>query len=222
MNKNERDAGPKDSELLVLSGRLYSTMKTRRSVRSFSKRPIPKEVIIHCISIAASAPSGANMQPWSFVLVMDPHTKKKIRQNAEEVERIFYSKKITEEWHRRLKPLKTNARKPFLEDAPYLICIFVQQYGLDDQGNRIKHYYPLESVGIATGFLISSLHQLGISTLTYTPAPMGFLSELLGRPENERPYMILVVGYPKDGYEPPRLEKKEPADYLTIIETPAN
>ena len=163
------------------------------------------------------APSGANTQPWSFVVVSDAATKSSIRKKAEEVEREFYDRRITDEWRSRLESLKTGVEKPFLESAPYLICIFTQTYGIDSQGNRLTHYYPQESVGIAAGFLISALHQLGLATLTYTPAPMGFLRDLLGRPKNEMPYMILVVGCPDEESPPPELEKKSEEEYLTII-----
>ena len=192
-------------------------MKQRRSVRSFSNKPIPQPVIENCIKIAASAPSGANMQPWSFVLVKNKNLKKKIREEAEKVEKIFYTKMVTKEWRNKLEPLSTNFRKPFLEEAPYLICVFAQRYGIDSKGNKVKHYYVNESVGIAVGFLISALHQLGIGTLTYTPAPMTFLSKILKRPVNERPYMILVVGYPKKNNKPPRLKKKKLDELLTTL-----
>jgi len=192
-------------------------MAKRRSVRSFDARAIPVEAVESCIDIAASAPSGANMQPWSFVLVRDPATRQAIRRAAEAVEGEFYARRASAEWKRRLEALRTSARKPFLEEAPYLICIFVQRHGTDDSGQRVTHYYPLESVGIATGFLITALHLVGISTLTYTPSPMGFLNQLLRRPAGERPFAILAVGYPDEGYEPPRLERKDRRRYLTVI-----
>lgn len=196
---------------------LADTMRSRRSVRSYAQKPIPIEVVKRCVSIAASAPSGANTQPWSFVIVRDDAMKSRIREKAEAVEREFYAKKITAEWRTRLEPLKTDPDKAFLEEAPYLICIFVQKHGVDGKGNRITHYYPLESVGIATGFLIASLHLLGISSLTYTPAPLGFLAKLLERPRNERPYMILAAGYPNPDYSPPALSRKQEGEYLTIV-----
>jgi len=199
------------------SAELLRLMRTRRSARSFSSRPIPIEVIEDCISIAASAPSGANMQPWSFVLVTDQKLKTEIRKQAEQVEREFYARRISEEWKSRLKALRTSRTKEFLEAAPYLICIFVQKYGVDSAGHQIKHYYPLESVGIATGFLISALHQLGISSLPYTPMPMTFLRRLLRRPRNEKPFMIVVVGYPSRSYEPPKIKKKVLGEYLTRL-----
>lgn len=206
-----------DTGLMSRSRELLCRMKTRRSVRSFQTAQIPQDVIRNCIAIAASAPSGANTQPWSFILVAHPQMKKAIRQKAEEIERIFYSKKITSNWKKKLEPLETNADKPFLEHAPYLICIFVQKYGYDPKGKRCPHYYPFESVGIATGFLIYSLHLLGIASLPYTPAPMTFLLEFLGRPKNEKPYMILAVGYPDRNFIPPSLEKKKEEEYLEIL-----
>jgi iodotyrosine deiodinase len=207
-----------DSESLVnRSQRLLTVMKNRRSVRSFSERPIPEEVIECCVSIAASAPSGANQQPWSFVVVRDPDMKKQIREKAEAVEKAFYTKKATQKWRSTLQSLKTGHTKPFIEQAPYLICIFVQGYSIGKKGERSPHYYASRSVGIATGFLISSLHQLGISTLPYTPAPMTFIRDLLHRPKNERPYMMLAVGYQDDEYVPPPLEKKKREEYLTIV-----
>lgn len=203
--------------LVARSERLLYDMKKRRSVRAFSERPVPKEVVVHCISVAASAPSGANLQPWSFVAVRDPAVKKQIRKMAEEIEEGFYRKKSTRNWRESLKPIGTGPRKPFLEQAPCLVCIFVQPYSIDKDGTKSPNYYASESVGIATGFLISALHMLGLSTLPYTPAPMHFLKKLLDRPENERPFMILAVGYRAEGYEPPVLVKKNKDEYLTVI-----
>jgi nitroreductase len=205
------------SKLIHRSEELLGVLKKRRSVRSFADAAIPIEVVENCIAIAASAPSGANSQPWTFVLVEDPATKRTIRKQAEAVERSFYETRISDEWREKLKPLGTDAQKPFLEQASFLICIFVQRHGFDRAGKRIKHYYPMESVGIATGFLIFSLHLLGISTLTYTPAPMDFLGDLLQRPKHEKPYMILAVGYPSEDYEPPELERKQENEYLTVL-----
>ncbi|RJP74128.1 MAG: nitroreductase family protein [Ignavibacteriales bacterium] len=198
-----------ENELIEQSDQLLDLMKKRRTVRAFSKIKISRQVIENCIAIAATAPSGANMQPWTFVLVEDPKTKKRIRKEAETVEKLFYEERISEEWRLKLKPLGTNPKKEFLTQAPFLICIFAQTFGINKRGKKIKHYYVNESVGIATGFLISSLHQLGISSLTYTPAPMSFLNELLDRPGNERPFMILAVGYPHQNFKPPRLKKKD-------------
>ncbi len=209
-NKNEE-------ELVIHSTKLFAQMKKRRSVRAFNGRVIPREVMENCIAIAGSAPSGANMQPWSFVLVSDKTVKKEIRNQAERVEKVFYKKIASKEWEKRLVPLKTSWKKPFLEEAPYLICIFSQKYGFDGRGNKVKHYYTAESVGIATGFLISALHRLGISCLTYTPAPMTFLKKILGRPVNEKPFMIIAAGYPKKSYQPPRISRKKLGQILTIV-----
>ncbi len=206
-----------DQRLVGKARELLSIMETRRSVRSFDPRPIPREVVEACIAVAGSAPSGANMQPWSFVLITDNNVKSKIRKRAERIEREFYSRRISDEWKERLEPLGTNERKEFIEQAPYLICIFVQKYGFDKKGDRVAHYYARESVGIATGFLIAALHQLGISSLPYTPAPMTFLSELLGRPENERPFLILAVGYPDENCTTPSIEKKKLHEFLSVL-----
>jgi nitroreductase len=209
--------GKENNNIVEKSKELLSFMKKRRTIRIFDKKEIPLEVIENCISIAGTAPSGANMQPWTFVVVKDQETKKKIRMEAEKVEEEFYSHKISEEWRECLKPLNLEIRKPFLEQSPYLICIFYQLYSLDKEGKRIKHYYPIESVGIATGFLISALHQLGIATLTYTPAPMSFLNKILNRPDSERPFLILVVGYPSSEYALPSISKKELKDISNTI-----
>jgi iodotyrosine deiodinase len=197
--------------------KMLDIMSNRRSVRRFSSEPIPRDVIEDCIAIAASAPSGANSQPWSFVLVEDPEMKRKIRMKSEEVEKSFYAEKITDEWKSQLEPLSIGDQKPFLEEAPYLICIFLQKYSYDQSMEKRTHYYSAMSVGIASGFLITALHLAGISCLTYTPAPMTFLSELLKRPENEKPYMILAAGYPHSNYQPPDISKKAPPEYLTVI-----
>lgn len=196
---------------------LLELMRSRHSVRMFSTKEIPVEVIKDCIAIAGTAPSGANMQPWSFVLVKDKKMKIAIREEAERVEQEFYDVKITPEWRERLKPLGTDRNKPFLTEAPYLICVFIQRFGLAPDQQYVKHYYPSESAGIATGFLLSALHQLGISTLVYTPAPMNFIAKLLNRPRNERAYLIVAAGYAHENYIPPDIEKKKLKDILTII-----
>jgi nitroreductase len=206
-----------ENNIIEKSKELLSFMKKRRTIRLFDKKHIPIEVIENCIAIAGTAPSGANRQPWTFVLVKDQEIKKNIRIEAEKVEEEFYSHKISDEWRESLKPLNLDIRKPFLEQAPYLICIFTQLCGFDKEGNKIKHYYPLESIGIATGFLVSALHQLGIATLTYTPAPMDFLNKILNRPDSERPFLILVVGYPSSGYTLPSISKKELNDIMIKV-----
>jgi iodotyrosine deiodinase len=183
-------------------------MKRRRSVRHFSDRPVPVEIIKNCIRTAAMAPSGANIQPWTFVVVSDPEVKKQIYEAAEIVEREFYTGEATRQWVDTLAPLGTNHHKPFLLSAPYLIAIFVQRHGYDADGGKKKHYYVHESVGIATGMLITALHNAGLASLTYTPAKIAFLNRVLSRPSNEKPFMILVTGYPADGAELPVLQKK--------------
>ena len=168
--------------------------------------------------MAATAPSGANRQPWHFVVVRDPALKHRIRIAAEAEERSFYEERAPDEWLEALAPIGTDAEKPFLETAPALVAIFLERYGLDADGGRIKNYYMPESVGIATGFLIAALHDAGLATLTHTPSPMGFLNEILGRPKNERPYLLLVVGYPTDDAEVPGIERKSVGEVMTILD----
>ncbi|MBW3670302.1 MAG: nitroreductase family protein, partial [Acidobacteria bacterium] len=184
-------------------------------VRFFSAEPVPQHLIDLAIETASSAPSGANMQPWTFVVVRDPETKRKIRQAAEREERINYSGRMSPEWLRALEPLGTDWRKEFLEIAPALIVVFRQDYHVED-GERVKHYYVTESVGIATGFLITALNVSGLATLTHTPSPMGFLSKILERPEWERPFLLIPVGYPAEGCTVPNLRKK-PLDEVRIL-----
>lgn len=196
----------------------YAEMRRRRTVRDFSARPVPREIIENCLRTAGTAPSGANQQPWHFVVVSNPALKRQIREAAEAEERAFYEERAPEEWLEALAPLGTDADKPFLETAPYLIVIFAQTYGLQADGRKVKHYYVTESVGIATGLLITALHRAGLASLTHTPSPMGFLSDLLGRPANERPFLILVVGYPAEGALVPNIEKKSLAEIATFLE----
>jgi len=186
----------------------YRDIKQRRSVREFSDRQVPREIIEDCLRAAGTSPSGANMQPWFFAVVSDPAVKRQIRKAAEEKEREFYKKRAPQKWLDALKPLGTDAHKPFLETAPYLIVIFSQRYGLLPDGNTKKHYYVTESVGIATGILITAIHNAGLVSLTYTPSPMTFLNKILGRPANERPFLILVVGYPAENATVPEISKK--------------
>jgi nitroreductase len=181
----------------------YQQLLRRRTVRDYDSRPVPREVIEQCLLAAGTAPSGANQQPWHFAVITDAARKHEIRVAAEEEERAFYSGRAPEEWLKALAPLGTDANKPFLEEAPVLITIFAQKYGIDEQGERFSHYYVPESVGIATGFLISALHDAGLATLTHTPSPMGFLNRICNRPDNEKPVILLVVGYPKAGCEVP-------------------
>lgn len=192
-------------------------MRSRRTVRDFSSRPVPKEIIAECVKAAGTAPNGANLQPWHFVVVCDPAVKKKIREAAEREEHEFYHKKAPQEWLDALRPLGTDEHKPFLEDAPFVIAIFAQSYGLLPDGRKVKHYYAQESVGIATGILITAIHHAGLVSLTHTPSPMGFLNELLGRPSNERPFLVLVVGYPAEGALVPDIEKKRLDEIATFL-----
>ncbi len=195
----------------------YAEMKRRRSVREFSPRPVDIEIIKSCLATAGTAPSGANQQPWRFVVISDPRLKSKIRDAAEAEEREFYAHRVTQAWREALAPLGTDAEKPFLETAPYLIAVFYEAYGVDATGQKEKRYYPIDSVGIAAGMLIASLHHAGLATLTHTPSPMAFLNSLLGRPENERPFLLLVVGYPGATASVPAIERKALADFAQFI-----
>lgn len=195
----------------------HKDLARRRTVRDFSDRPVPEEVIRECLAAAVTAPSGANMQPWHFVAVRDPGVKRRIREAAEAEEHEFYTHRASKEWLEALEPLGTDEHKPFLETAPYLIAIFSQKYGLDLDGNKIKHYYPTESVGLATGMLIAALHRAGLASLTHTPSPMKFLNDILGRPSNERPFLLLVVGYPAEDAKVPDIGKKPLDDQVDFI-----
>ncbi len=179
-------------------------MRRRRTVRDFDSRPVPREVIENCLLAAGTAPSGANQQPWFFALITDAARKRRIREAAEVEERAFYSGRAPQEWIEALAPLGTDQDKPFLEEAPLLIAIFAQKYGVRADGSRYSHYYVPESVGIATGMLITALHHAGLVALTHTPSPMGFLNEICERPSSEKPVILLVVGYPKPGCRVPR------------------
>jgi nitroreductase len=197
-----------DAETVAKQAQRFRTdMQSRRTVRDFSSRPVPRDIIETCIEIAGDAPSGANQQPWHFVAISDPETKHRIRLAAEEEERAFYAGRAGEEWLDALAHLGTDDNKPFLDEAPWLIVIFAKRWGEDDHGNRVKHYYVPESVGIASGFLISALHMAGLASLTHTPAPMKFLTEICGRPESEKPVILLVAGYPADDAEVPKIDK---------------
>jgi nitroreductase len=182
-------------------------MQRRRTTRHFSDRPVPQAVIESCLEAAGTAPSGAHLQPWHFVVVTEPELKRAIRMAAERAEAEFYAT-APKEWLAALAPLGTDANKPYLETAPYLIAVFAERYGKTADGARRAHYYVTESVGIATGFLLAALHHAGLVALTHTPNPMGFLRELLGRPDNERPLMLVVTGYPADDARIPRLRRK--------------
>lgn len=186
-------------------------MSRRRTVRDYSTQPVPRQVMEECIRTAASAPSGANQQPWTFVVVSDLDLKRKLRRQVEATEREFYETRAGEEWLKALEPLGTDSNKPFIEDAPWLIVVFAQIHGVED-GRKIQHYYVKESVGIATGLLLAALHDAGLATLTHTPAPMAFLREALGRPENEKPFLIVVAGRPADGAQVPDIGRKSLAE----------
>ena len=194
-----------------------ASMRRRRTVRDFSTRPVPREIIEAAVMTAATAPSGANQQPWTFVCISDAEAKAKIRVAAEEEERAFYEGRAGDEWLAALKRLGTDWRKSFLETAPWLIACFGQRYGIAPDRSHIKHYYVPESVGIAMGFLIAALHEAGLATLTHTPSPMGFLNEICGRPAHEKAYVLLVVGYPADGCTVPVIEKKKLAEVSAWI-----
>lgn len=204
-------------EMQMRAAEFYADIQRRRTVRDFSDRPVPRDIIETCLLAAGTAPNGANLQPWHFVVVSDPDIKRKIRVAAEEEEREFYTNRAPQEWLDALAPLGTDEHKPFLETAPYLIAIFGQSYGLLPDGRRVKHYYVSESVGIATGFLISALHHAGLATLTHTPSPMGFLNEILDRPSNERPFLLLVVGYPAGDAVVPVISKKSLGEIATFL-----
>jgi iodotyrosine deiodinase len=205
-----------EEEMKRRAAAFYAEMRGRRSVRDFSDRPIPREVIEDCLRAAGTAPSGANMQPWHFVVVSDPLLKRRIRQSAEEVERRFYGR-APRQWLDALAPLGTAADKPFLERAPYLIVVFVRPCEVRPDGSKLRHYYPTESVGIATGVLITALHRAGLVSLPYTPSPMGFLQEILPCPEGARPMLILVTGCPAEGAMVPDIEKRPFAEIATFI-----
>jgi iodotyrosine deiodinase len=203
-----------DDEVLRRAQRFHATMARRRTVREYSDRPVARQVIEHAIACAGTAPSGANLQPWHFVAVSDADRdlRTRLRAAAEAEEREFYAHRAPQEWLEALAPLGTDWRKPFLEIAPWLIAIFVKPHGVNPDGSVLKHYYAVESVGIATGLLIAALQEAGLVSLTHTPSPMGFLNSLLDRPPIERPFLLLVVGYPADGAAVPDIERKPLTD----------
>lgn len=204
-------------EMLRRAAEFRQQMQSRRTVRYFSDRGVSREVIEDCLLAAGTAPSGANLQPWHFVVVSDPAIKHRIRVEAEKEEHEFYTRKAPQEWLDALAPLGTDEHKPFLETAPYLIVIFSQSYGLLPDGRKVKNYYVQESVGIATGMLITAVHNAGLVSLTHTPSPMGFLNEILGRPANEKPFLILVVGYPAEDAVVPDISKKPLEEIATFL-----
>ena len=196
----------------------YEEIKRRRTVREFSPRFVPQDIIESCLRAAGTAPNGANMQPWNFVVVSDLAVKRRIREAAEIEEREFYDHKAPQEWLDALAHLGTGPEKPFLETAPCLIVIFAQNYGVTAAGKQIKNYYVSESVGIATGILITAIHHAGLVSLTHTPSPMGFLNKILDRPANERPFLVLVVGYPAKDCKVPEISKKSLSAIATFVE----
>lgn len=195
----------------------YARLRQRRTVRDFSNEPVPRAVIDDCLRAAGTAPNGANLQPWHFVVVSNPGIKQRIRQAAEAEEFELYHRRAPREWLDALAVIGSDENKPFLEVAPYLIAIFVQTYGLLPDGRKVKHYYANESIGIATGMLITALHHAGLATLTHTPSPMGFLNEILDRPTHERPFLLLVVGYPAEGATVPDITKKPLEEIATFL-----
>jgi nitroreductase len=197
-----------EEEMARLAGAFFEEMNRRRTVRHFSGRPVPRSIIEQCLRTAGTAPSGANRQPWQFVAVSDPDIKRRIREAAEREEQAFYEERAPEDWLDALAPLGTDEHKPFLEIAPYLIAVFASRYGRAADGGKVRNYYVTESVGLATGLLIAALHHAGLATLTHTPSPMGFLNEILGRPESERPFLLLVVGYPAADAVVPDIRRK--------------
>lgn len=206
-----------EEEMIVKSEIFNHLMQKRRSVRTFSSEVINDEIINNCIEAAGSAPSGANKQPWHFVVVKNQELKSKIRIAAEKEEKEFYSGKAPSEWLKDLEPFETNEKKEFLEKAPLLIAIFEQKHSVDEEYKHHKNYYVKESVGIASGILITALHNSGLATLTHTPSPMNFLNEILDRPKNEKPFLLLVVGYPEEGTKVPNIRRKKLDEILTLI-----
>ena len=204
-----------DDLLLRRAIEIERELAVRRSVRHFASTDVPRDVIASCLRSAGSAPSGANHQPWHFVAIHQASTKQRIREAAEIEEREFYQRRAPQEWLEELRPLGTNWEKPFLETAPWLIAVFAETH---DEAAQKKHYYVNESVGIATGLLISSLHRCGLATLTHTPSPMHFLNKILHRPKNERPFLLLVVGYPTDDCRVPILKKKSLQEFTSFVE----
>lgn len=204
-------------EMLAESRNFCQTIQRRRTVRDFSDRPVDREIIENAIRSAASAPSGANKQPWHFVIVENPETKKLIRKAAEAEEHEFYHNRAPESWLEDLKVFETDEHKPFLETAPFLIAVFLQRNTIDEEGVKHKNYYMPESVGIATGMLISALHFSGLATLTHTPSPMKFLNQILDRPSNEKPFMLMVAGYPAEDVRVPDISRKSFEEVASIF-----
>jgi iodotyrosine deiodinase len=209
---------PEATEQLIHANAFAEELSTRRTVRDYSPDPVSRELIEACIRAAGTAPSGANQQPWRFVAISNAELKHKIRVAAEEEEREFYERRAPDEWLSALSHLGTDANKPFLEIAPWLIAIFYERTGPEIDGQKAKRYYPHESTGIASGMLITALHRAGLATLTHTPSPMAFLNDILGRPKNEVPYLLLVVGYPAADCRVPDIERKTTSEIASFIE----
>jgi len=207
------------SEMRQRLAEFYADVNRRRSVREFSERSVPRDIIETALAAAGTAPSGANLQPWHFVVVSGPGAKRKIRVAAEAEEQEFYAHRASEEWLAALEPLGTDSNKPFLETAPYLIAVFLQKFGELPDGRKVKHYYPVESTGLATGILITALHHAGLATLTHTPSPMKFLNEILGRPKSERPFLLLVTGYPAEDARVPDIARKPLEAFTSFVES---
>jgi nitroreductase len=206
-----------EAEMERRASEFFADVRRRRTVQHYADRPVPRSVIEHCLRAAGTAPSGANRQPWHFVVVADPEIKRRIREAAEREEREFYRHRAPGDWLEALAPLGTDENKPFLETAPYLIAVFAERYGVAADGGRVQNYYVTESVGLATGLLITALHRAGLATLTHTPSPMGFLNQVLGRPANERPFLLLVVGYPAEDAVVPDISRKPLEDFATFV-----
>lgn len=204
-------------EMLERAKAFRSLYAQRRSLRTFDDRPVDRALIELAIQTAGTAPSGANKQPWHFVAVSDPDVKMRIRVAAEGEEKRSYEERMPQEWLEALEPLATNWHKPYLERAPWLVVAFAESYGVDVDGRKTKNYYVQESVGIACGLFLAAIHYMGLATLTHTPSPMGFLREILGRPEHERPFMLMPVGYPAPGASVPDLKRKRFEEYSTFI-----
>jgi|TARA_B100001179_G_scaffold229112_1_gene214272 nitroreductase len=205
----------KQKEMIDISKDFFNKIKTRRTIRDFSSKDISIEILENAIKAAGRAPSGANQQPWHFVIVSNKKIKKSIRNAAEKEEQAFYTKRAPKEWLNALKHIGTDANKPHLEKAPYLIIVFAERYSVNEKSEKIKNYYVSESVGISTGFLITALHFAGLVTLTHTPSPMKFLNKILNRPSNESAYLIIAVGYPDDDATVPVISKKQLSEFLT-------
>lgn len=203
-------------EMKERAASFLTEMQKRRTVREFSDRPVPREIIEQCLLTAGTAPSGANLQPWNFVVVEDPRLKREIRIAAEQEEAEFYERRAPQEWLDALAPLGTDAHKPFLETAPYLIVIFGKNHSERPDGRRVKNYYVNESVGIATGFLIAAIHHAGLVALTHTPSPMGFLNGILDVPPDNKPFLLLVAGYPAQDAQVPVITKKSLEEIATF------